>query len=165
MLLRAAEIADLAEIMALERLPQFRLQVGQWPEAKHRRVFDETESRYFIAATAADPYSGFAILRGAGAPDGSVLLQRIVVRRPGEGVGSAMLRRLLQIVFHEYGAHRLWLDVFEDNLKAQRLYERFGFCVEGRLREAAYRDGRYFNMLIMALLDREHTAKCDCDKP
>jgi putative acetyltransferase len=38
---------------------------------------------------------------------------------------------------------RLSLTVFADNEKAIRLYEKFGFEKEGRLRKAAIRAGKY----------------------
>ena len=39
-----------------------------------------------------------------------------------------------------------------DNEPAIRLYRKFGFEVEGTLRELAYRDGRYVDGFLMARL-------------
>ena len=50
------------------------------------------------------------------------------------------------------GVLRIELTVFADNTRAIRLYERFGFEHEGRLRGYALRDGRYVDALTMARL-------------
>jgi L-phenylalanine/L-methionine N-acetyltransferase len=39
-----------------------------------------------------------------------------------------------------------------DNEPAIRLYQRFGFQVEGTLRRHAFRDGKYVDALFMARL-------------
>lgn len=48
--------------------------------------------------------------------------------------------------------------VFEDNARAIRAYEKCGFQKEGRLREATYRRGRYYDQLMMSILDHEFEA-------
>ncbi len=47
---------------------------------------------------------------------------------------------------------RIELSVFERNQKAIRLYEKFGFVVEGKRLNAIYRDGEYLDNYLMALL-------------
>jgi RimJ/RimL family protein N-acetyltransferase len=69
-----------------------------------------------------------------------------------------MLRGILDYVFQELQAHRLWLDVFETNTRAQHVYESLGFRREGVLREAIYRDGEYHTQWLMAILDCEYEA-------
>ena len=47
---------------------------------------------------------------------------------------------------------RVELEVFTDNQRAIRLYERFGFETEGVRRMAAVRQGRYADLQVMARL-------------
>jgi putative acetyltransferase len=47
---------------------------------------------------------------------------------------------------------RLELEVYTDNEAAIRLYERFGFEVEGTLRQHAFRDGQYVDSHMMGRL-------------
>jgi GNAT superfamily N-acetyltransferase len=88
----------------------------------------------------------------------SIQLQRIVVADPGHGIGRQMLAGILDYVFQELKAHRLWLDVFETNKRAQHVYERLGFRREGILREAIFRDGEFHTQVLMSILDREYEA-------
>lgn len=49
----------------------------------------------------------------------------------GQGVGRQLLTECIDRV-HEFGLEKLELEVFADNLAAIRLYEKFGFVMEGR---------------------------------
>jgi len=51
--------------------------------------------------------------------------------------------------------HRIFLHVYSHNERAQRVYEKVGFVHEGTLREAYFRNGRYYDDLIMGILDTE----------
>ncbi|WP_431048204.1 GNAT family N-acetyltransferase [Roseateles sp. L2-2] len=70
----------------------------------------------------------------------------------GRGVGSALMDALMRQADDWLGVLRIELTVFADNTRAIRLYERFGFEHEGRLRGYALRDGRYVDALTMARL-------------
>ena len=67
-----------------------------------------------------------------------------------------MLKEVMRIAFRELGAHRLFLDVFEDNARARHLYESLGFQYEGVMREAAQRDGHWCNLRLMSVLESEY---------
>jgi UDP-4-amino-4,6-dideoxy-N-acetyl-beta-L-altrosamine N-acetyltransferase len=70
----------------------------------------------------------------------------------GKGYGSDATRVLLRFAFDEMNLHRIQLTVYEDNSRAIRAYEKCGFCQEGRLRDAIFRKGRYYDMLLMSIL-------------
>ena len=156
MQLRPARVEDIPAIMDLERIPEYHTFVGHWPEDEHRTRMAGTDCRYLVAESDSGEMAGFAILRGLAAPHRSIRLQRIVVAKPDCGVGGLMLAAILDYVFGELRAHRLWLDVFETNRRAQHVYERLGFRREGILREAVFRDGEYHTQLLMSILDREY---------
>ncbi len=156
--LRLARAEDIAAILALERLPEYRTFVGNWTEDEHRMRMAGTDCRYLIAEPESGEVAGFAILRGLVSPHRSIRLQRIVVAKPDRGTGRQMLAGILNHVFRDLKAHRLWLDVFETNTRAQHVYERLGFRREGILREAIYRDGEHHTQVLMSMLDREYEA-------
>jgi RimJ/RimL family protein N-acetyltransferase len=73
----------------------------------------------------------------------------------GQGYGSDAIRTLLRFAFDELNLHRVYLKVYEDNTRGIRAYEKCGFQCEGRLREAVYRKGRYYDELILSVLRHE----------
>ncbi|MGW2391145.1 GNAT family N-acetyltransferase [Streptomyces lydicamycinicus] len=68
------------------------------------------------------------------------------------GIGSEATRLLLDYAFDRVGLHRVQLEVYDYNPRARRAYEKCGFEVEGRLREALYWDGAWHDVLVMAAL-------------
>jgi RimJ/RimL family protein N-acetyltransferase len=48
--------------------------------------------------------------------------------------------------------NRIQLFVYSFNPRAIRAYEKAGFRIEGTLRENIYRDGRYWDEYVMAIL-------------
>jgi len=69
-----------------------------------------------------------------------------------QGVGSALMAALCDYANRWAGVLRLELLVYADNETAIRLYRKFGFEVEGRLRAHALRDGVYVDSLAMGRL-------------
>lgn len=74
-----------------------------------------------------------------------------------QGVGSALLAALIDLADNWYNLRRLELEVYTDNERAIRLYERAGFVTEGRHRAYAYRDGAWADVFSMARLRDEPT--------
>jgi RimJ/RimL family protein N-acetyltransferase len=159
MLLRPANPADLPSIAALERLPLVRDFVGQWSEERHLQTLASADARYFVSESDCGQLQGFAILRGLAEPHRSIELKRIVVAAPGQGLGRRMLEALVKMAFEEFAAHRLWLDVLEDNARARHVYESLGLAYEGKMREAFCRNGEYVSLLLMSILDRGYAAR------
>jgi RimJ/RimL family protein N-acetyltransferase len=62
---------------------------------------------------------------------------------------------MLSHAFERLALHRVGLTVFSYNIRAIRAYEKAGFRVEGRLRDAIMRDGRYFDEVQMGVLATE----------
>jgi len=71
------------------------------------------------------------------------------------GYGTEAIATLLRFVFQEMNLHRISLRVYTYNQRAIRCYEKCGFKLEGRLRQARFRDGEYYDELIMGILRDE----------
>lgn len=69
----------------------------------------------------------------------------------GKGLGGVLLCEALAWA-RQAGLRRVELNVFADNLTAIRLYQRFGFTVEGRRQRSIACDGRELDDLVMARL-------------
>lgn len=81
-----------------------------------------------------------------------------MVAEKGRGHGRAALRLVKERAFGELGAHRLWLDVKEENARARRLYESEGFVSEGVLRDSFWTGEGYESLVVMSILESEYRA-------
>jgi RimJ/RimL family protein N-acetyltransferase len=73
----------------------------------------------------------------------------------GHGYGTEATRLMIDHAFVELGLHRVALTVFAFNERAVRSYRSVGFVVEGRAREAIWREGRWWDEISMSILDSE----------
>jgi L-phenylalanine/L-methionine N-acetyltransferase len=73
-------------------------------------------------------------------------------RFQGQGVGTALLAAAIDLADNWLGLHRLELQVYPDNAGGVRIYEKFGFVVEGTARDFALREGVFVDALVMARL-------------
>jgi RimJ/RimL family protein N-acetyltransferase len=92
----------------------------------------------------------------------SARISRVLVGEPslrGKGIGSQMVRKVLQVGFNQLGLHRLFLGVFEFNKAAISCYEKVGFVKEGLLREAWRVGDEYWSYYIMSVLESEWRAQ------
>jgi RimJ/RimL family protein N-acetyltransferase len=131
-----AEQSDLPFVAALEQRPEFRGFVGAWPPEQHQAAFADPDVRYYIMAGRA----GFVILRGLAAQHRSIEVKRIIVAAPGQGTGRRALATVLALAFGH-------------------LYASLGFREDGVLREAWRHGDSYKSLVLMSILDREHTAR------
>ncbi|WP_213780465.1 GNAT family protein [Caballeronia sp. dw_276] len=76
----------------------------------------------------------------------------------GQGIGDAATQLALRHAFGDLNLRRVYLSVLATNGRAIKLYEKTGFRHEGVLREAAFKSGRYIDLLLMAILDHEFDA-------
>ncbi|MBG9813987.1 GNAT family acetyltransferase [Bacillus endophyticus] len=70
----------------------------------------------------------------------------------GSGAGSSLLQYLIRWGIEEEGLEKIDLEVFSHNEKAIRLYQKFGFCEEGRQRKGMkIREEQYSDVIFMGL--------------
>lgn len=70
----------------------------------------------------------------------------------GRGVGSALMQAAVDLADKWLNLTRLELEVYVDNEPAIRLYEKFGFKIEGTLVDFGFREGQYVDTYFMARL-------------
>ena len=104
---------------------------------------------------------GFTTFSSLDPENGSVLFHITIGERDAwnRGLGSEATRLMLGHAFERLGLHRVGLTVFAFNGRAIRAYEKAGFTIEGRLREAVQRDGRYWDEIQMGVLRDEWLAR------
>jgi RimJ/RimL family protein N-acetyltransferase len=77
----------------------------------------------------------------------------------GRGYGTDAMRVIVSYGFREMGLHRIQLGVAPFNAAGIRAYEKAGFVEEGRLRESVLHDGRWYDEVLMSILDHEWAAR------
>jgi RimJ/RimL family protein N-acetyltransferase len=152
-----ADASAIPFVMATERSENFDQFVGRWDEAQHRAALADGRHVYFIGRDGGEPV-GFVIVRDWGSPERVALIKRIAVGRPGQGHGRALLTAVVDAIFKETNAWRVWLGVFPENLRARRAYEAVGFKAEGVARGSVFSYGAHRDQLVMAVLRPEWEA-------
>ena len=131
-------------------------QVEDW--LAREAVLDRPEA--LIADSVAGDPIGLVVLRVDRPEARSIELSLLVAAdRWGQGFGADTMQTALEACFDGWGVHRIGVRVEDNNARALALYRGLGFHEEGRLRQAAFRDGRHADVLIFALLAPEWSAR------
>ena len=153
-----ADASAIPFVMTTERTAGFDQFVGRWDEAQHRAALADARHAYFIGREAGAPV-GFVLVRDWASPERVTLIKRMAVSRPGNGHGRALLAQVLDAIFTQTDAWRVWLGVFPENARARRAYAAVGFTAEGIARGNAFFGSVHRDELVMAILRPEWQAQ------
>ncbi len=117
------------------------------------RFIDESyndESQNFAFVDENDEYLGTISLKNISCRNRNAEYS-IVTRKKAHGTGAAMqaTRELLKYAFEELGLHKVYLNVLEENVRAQKLYEKCGFVYEGTSPDAVRINGVYKTLSLI----------------
>ena len=70
----------------------------------------------------------------------------------GQGIGTELIRQLIDWAKGNSVTTRISLDTRADNVKAVELYMKFGFVVEGCRRNSTLLDGKYYDLYVMGMM-------------
>ena len=73
----------------------------------------------------------------------------------GKGYGGRAIKLMIDHAFHTLNLNRVYLQVFETNLRGIKAYDKVGFVKEGVLRQAHFAQGKYLDVWIMSILRSE----------
>lgn len=133
--------------------------VHQYTKEKHKALLTDNDCMHLsIERKDNDRLIGHMILFGVKNFNKVLEFRRITIIEKRSGFGREAIKLLKQICFQKLRFHRLWLDVYEDNTIAIKLYESEGFIKEGLLRENIMTDGGYRSQYIYSMLDNEYEA-------
>ena len=164
--LRRPQPEDLSSVVRWYRDPELarltRYQTRPMTHAEIERFFQvrmmsPDALAYCIAELPQWRLIGFTTFSSLDPDNGSVLFHITIGERDawGRGLGTEATELMLAHAFERLALHRVGLTVFSYNVRAIRAYEKAGFHVEGRLRDAIQRDGRYFDEVQMGILADE----------
>ena len=80
----------------------------------------------------------------------------IIKKERGKGYGSQTFDLILDYCFNYLNMNKAWLEVVTYNKSALKLYKRKGFVKEGLIRKNIYRNGKYFDSILMGILKSEY---------
>lgn len=165
--LRHAERADLPHFVRWLNTPETR----QYLDAIYPFAMVEEEQWFEGLLKDREHYLNFFVIESieTGEPVGNLGLHVIDQRNrwtelgimigdtsnQNKGYGTDALRTLLRFAFETMNLNRVQLRVHNDNLRGIHVYERCGFVREGTLRQNLWKNGRYHDTHIMAVLRSE----------
>jgi len=149
--------------------------VRRWrnhPDVKRWMYSSETisseEHHRFIEGLSRTDRSFYWLVKKGGEPIGVIYLTKTDFknrnaylgiyadpRSKGSGYGRNLVASLKELVFGVADFHTLKLEVFEDNERAIRFYQKAGFQEEGRLKEVVLKNGRWKDVVILGIIQRE----------
>ncbi|MGB1253365.1 MAG: GNAT family N-acetyltransferase [Candidatus Promineifilaceae bacterium] len=77
----------------------------------------------------------------------------------GKGYGSEATRLIIDFGFRQLKLHRIELEVYDFNPRAQHVYEKVGFKREGIRRDTLLWNGVYQSAIGMSILEDEYFAQ------
>lgn len=150
----AGRMATLASRVAPPSEAAARERIGRW-------TANQGDDVGFAIETLDDPpvLVGNIGLWGAGAKDRCATLGIALGRaHTGRGYGTDAVQVIIGYGFREMGLHRMQLSVAAFNSAGIRAYQKAGFIEEGRRRESVLHDGRWYDEVLMSVLDHEWAA-------
>jgi RimJ/RimL family protein N-acetyltransferase len=150
-----ADVAVLASIA----MPMSLAQVEQRAERSAENIGDE---RYdFVICLLDDERPiGVGMLFDLDRLNGSAELGIFIGEKAewGKGYGTDAVNSLVDFGFGSLRLERIWLEVWTENPRAQRSYEKSGFVLEATLRHDRYEGGRFTDGHVMSIVRDEWLA-------
>lgn len=113
---------------------------------------------YAITLPGDPAYIGEVVLNDIDWTNRSAGFRIALAGRPyfGKGYGTEATRLMLAYGFETLALHRIELEVYDFNPRAQHVYEKAGFVREGVRRDALLWDGTFHSAVLMSILAHEY---------
>ena len=111
------------------------------------------EVTYIVAARESGDALGLTTLRGIDWINRTAMFGVwIAPDAQGNGVGKAATSEMLSVAFGRLNLRKVALEVLASNERAVSMYRSLGFAEEGRFAEQVFVDGKYEDVIRMAIL-------------
>jgi RimJ/RimL family protein N-acetyltransferase len=149
------------EVARLTRYQQGPLSAEETQRFFHGRIMGADFLAMAIHVKETDKLIGTCAFSQLDGDNGSTLYHITIGERDawGHGYGTEATELMVAHAFTRLALHRVALTVFEFNARAIRAYEKCGFTVEGKARDAIFRDGRFWDEIHMSILADEWGAR------
>jgi len=72
-----------------------------------------------------------------------------------KGLGTEAARLIIEYAFNQLNLHRIGTSVYDFNERSIAMQKKVGFQVEGRHRQAIFKNGRYVDEIVLGILREE----------
>lgn len=147
-------------LFSLDRLDEKR--VLQFIENAEVVPIDGKSVHYAITDKESDEYLGTISLKEVSIvnknAEYAISLRK---KAQGKGIASKATKEILRLAFEQFKFERIYLNVFSNNVRAIRLYEKCGFTFEGEFRNHFLVEGEYRSLKWYSILSSEYKALCE----
>ena len=151
-------LSDINKIIEFENANEHF--ICRYPKEKHIELLrDENCLHLSIIRKDNNKLVGHIIIFGLNNNNKSLEFRRITINQKGFGFGREALKLIKILCFENLEFHRLWLDVYDNNIRAIKLYESEGFVQEGLLRDNTKIENAYRSQRIYSILEHEFIKK------
>ena len=134
------------ETVSIESISEFIQQAQHMEKDRHMAIVDDS-----------DTYVGTISLKNIDiAASNAEYAISTCASVHGSGVAFDATKEILRIAFEEMKLHRVYLNVLEENERANRFYQRCGFVFEGQFREHIHLRGGLKNLNWYSMLNDEY---------
>lgn len=151
---------DLDWIVDLEKEDENKEFIIPWDKEFHTNWLNNPASTHLIILEkSTNEKVGYLMINGLTSHHKEIEWTRILITKKGKGYGKETLEMLKSWAFDDLKFHRAWLDCKDYNTRALHVYENAGLIREGLIRETILNNGKYENLVILGILDREYHEK------
>ena len=119
------------------------------------RSLEDKEASIMLLAMDKDEIAGIATIHSSAKVkarhDGELGIV-VAKKYQGQGIGTELIRQLIEWAKGKGVTTRISLDTRADNVKAVELYLKFGFVVEGCRKNSTLLDGKYYDLYVMGMM-------------
>lgn len=167
--LRALEAEDYKVSVKWRNDPEIQSMVGghsyfvsleKEKEWVHNTIFNNNRIVLAICLVENDKYIGNVMLQEIDYIDGTAHVPVLIGDKDEWGKGYATEARfmILKFAFEERRLNRIWALIKEDNIGSIKMHEKCGYKKEGILRQSIFKNGQYYNQIMMAVLKEDFEA-------
>jgi len=73
-----------------------------------------------------------------------------------KGIISIVIKMMCQYIFSNFSVHKIYAEVLRENKASARALEKNGFQLEACLKEHAFKNGKYYDILIYTLKEDDY---------
>ena len=71
----------------------------------------------------------------------------------GKGYETKATNLMVEYAFHELGMHKVTAEVLNENTASLSMFKKCGFTTDGCLRDDVFKNGRYYDVVCMSILN------------